>query len=63
MGNAADYLTTALARNEPAILDQDMTMADIVAALERLEFHGDFRVIKVDGAVRDNLVSALRRRI
>jgi hypothetical protein len=36
MGNTSDYLATAIAWNEPEILDQDMTPADIVAALERL---------------------------
>jgi hypothetical protein len=59
--NTSDYLAIAVARNEPEILDQDMTPGDIVAALERLKFHGDFRTIKVDGPVGDYLVSTLRR--
>jgi hypothetical protein len=30
--NTSDYLAIAVARNEPKILDQDMTPGDIVAA-------------------------------
>ena len=49
--NTSDYLAIAVARNEPEILDQNMTPGDSVAALERLKFHGDFRTIKFDGPV------------
>jgi hypothetical protein len=62
--NQTDYLATAIARDEPAIIDQDMTRADIVATLERLKLRGTTRtlVVQMDGPVRDLLVSALRRK-
>jgi hypothetical protein len=58
--NTANYF----AKSEPEIPDQDMTPGDIVDILRRLRFfhHDDFHTIKLDGGVRDYLVSALRRR-
>jgi hypothetical protein len=61
--NTSDYIATATARNEPEVLDQDMTAGDIVAALERLKFQNGFRLVKMDGPVRDFLLSALRRKV
>jgi hypothetical protein len=62
--NASNYLTTTLARAEPETLDQNMTRGDLIYALENLRFMGrDQRhIIEIDKAVRDYLVSALRRR-
>ena len=52
------------ARNEPEILDQDMTKADLIYALEHLRFagFGQRRTIEIDKSVRDYWVSPLRRK-
>ena len=42
--NTSDDVATAAARNEPEVLDADMTVHDIVAALERLQFRNGFRL-------------------
>jgi hypothetical protein len=56
--NTADYL------NRPEILDCDMRTADVIEILERLKFERtSLRTVKMDSAVRDFLVAALRRRI
>jgi hypothetical protein len=60
--NQANYPTTAAARNEPVIIDQDMTPGDIVGALEHLRFHGALGTVQMDSPVRDLLVTALRRK-
>ena len=60
--NSADYLATTAARDEPEIIDQDMTRGDIIAALERLKFRGMPRTVQLGRPVRDFLVSALRRK-
>jgi hypothetical protein len=45
---------------EPDILDQDMTPSDFV--LEHLHFgRNGLGMVKLDGPVRDYLISALRR--
>jgi hypothetical protein len=49
-------------KTAPDTLDASMTRSDIVEVLERLTFHDDFRTIKIDGGVRDFLLSALRRK-
>jgi hypothetical protein len=40
--NTSDYVATAAGRNEPTILDADMTPGDINDALRRLRFSNDF---------------------
>ena len=47
---------------QPEVLDQEMTPADLHAALERLHFEGNFRLIEIDRHVRDFLVDALAAR-
>ena len=48
---------------QQTILDADMTPADLVAALTQLTFPNDNpRTIGIDRAVRDFLVTALRRK-
>jgi hypothetical protein len=59
--NRPDYFIPAVLRDGPEILDQDMTPGDIIAALERLKFNGGLCILKLDSAVRDYLVDALRR--
>jgi hypothetical protein len=47
---------------ESEILDEDMTPGDLVFALEHLHFgRSAFSSLKIDRAVRDYLVAALRR--
>jgi hypothetical protein len=60
--NQTNYLAAAAARDEPEIIDQDMTRSDIVGILERLKFNGMPRTVQMDSPVRDPLVSALRRK-
>jgi hypothetical protein len=59
--NNSDYLATAVARNEPGVLDREMTPTDIVEVLKRLNFHwfGQQRTIKIDKDVRDYLLAAI----
>ena len=63
MANGAthDRLLDHQAR-EPEVLDQDMTPADLRAALVRLRFESNFRLIEIDRHVRDYLVAALAAR-
>ena len=42
--NTSDDIATAAAENEPEVLDADMTVREIVAALERLQFRNGFRL-------------------
>jgi hypothetical protein len=61
--NNSDYLATAAARNEPEILDQDMTRDDIVEVLAYLKFERDATcTIQIDPGLRDYLLGALRRK-
>ena len=46
-------------KDQTEVLDADMTPADIVDTLRRLKFEDEFRLIGVDAAVRDFLVSAV----
>ena len=45
-------------RDEPSVLDADMTPADIVAILKRLKFYDRHCLIGLDRPVRDYLVAA-----
>jgi hypothetical protein len=58
--NQANYF----AEPKSATINQDMTRGDIVDALERLKFKDTpaTLVVRMDGPVRDLLVSALRRK-
>jgi hypothetical protein len=49
---------------EPAILDADMTRADIIDVLEMIQFpkKGRPALIEIDAGVRDYLIDALRHR-
>jgi hypothetical protein len=48
-------------RNEPPVLDADMTPADIADVLKRLHFTGGTLTIRLDKDVRDFLVAAVTR--
>ncbi len=43
-------------------LNEDLTPADIIVALNHLRFQGGFATVRVDRQARDYLVHCLRRR-
>ncbi len=60
----AGMATANSGRREVEYLDQDMTPADILEVLARLQFRqaDDLRPIKLDAGVRDYLVATLSAR-
>jgi hypothetical protein len=63
VANDTDYFTSNI-RNEPEVLDADMTKSDLVDVLRRLKFdidhhHHRYSTIWLNRPVRDFLITAL----
>jgi hypothetical protein len=54
--NTSDY---SVGKNEPEILDADMTPRDVIETLKRLRFKDGSCAISIDKQIRDYLVTAV----